>query len=147
MLFSWLPTAIFHCLMRSAVVYMKYYAFLMSALICHEKFHELVFYSSLSLTKIQAFDFNAIGWNELFLELCNLFTTKTVSLYHNSSVWLDPREASSWHRNSVDFTSFRYLAPEPRNFLWILFTYTLSASWNVQFVRSLLSLGFMTYQP
>ena len=34
---------------------------------------------------------------------------QSVSLYHNSSVWLDPRNASSWDRNPVDFTSVRYL--------------------------------------
>ena len=36
----------------------------------------------------------------------------TVSLYHNSSVWLDKRDASSWDWNPADFTSVGYLAAE-----------------------------------
>ena len=34
---------------------------------------------------------------------------QTVLLYHNSSVWLDLRNASSRDRNSTDFMSVRYL--------------------------------------
>ena len=29
---------------------------------------------------------------------------QTVSLYHNSSVWLDTQDASSWNRNLANFT-------------------------------------------
>ena len=29
---------------------------------------------------------------------------QTVSLYHNSSVWLDTQDASSWDRNAPNFT-------------------------------------------
>ena len=40
-----------------------------------------------------------------------------VSLFHHSSVWLDPRDTSSRDRNPGDFTSVRYLTPEPIVFL------------------------------
>ena len=34
---------------------------------------------------------------------------QTLSLYHNSNVWLETRDASSWDRNPADFTPIRYL--------------------------------------
>ena len=34
-----------------------------------------------------------------------------VSLYHNSLMWLDMRDASSRDRNPADFTSVGYLTP------------------------------------
>ena len=37
---------------------------------------------------------------------------QTFSLYHSSSVWLDPRYTSSRHRNPADFTSVGYLTQE-----------------------------------
>ena len=40
----------------------------------------------------------------------------TVSLYHNSFVWLDPRDTSNWGRNQADFTSVGYLTPDPSSF-------------------------------
>ena len=41
---------------------------------------------------------------------------QTVSLYHNSSVWLDSRGASSWDQNSADFTSVGHLTTVPSSF-------------------------------
>ena len=38
---------------------------------------------------------------------------QTVSLYHNSSVWLDREDASSWDRNPADFMLVRYLIAQP----------------------------------
>ena len=37
---------------------------------------------------------------------------QTVSLHHNSSVWVDMREAPGWNRNPSDFTSVGYLTPK-----------------------------------
>ena len=42
---------------------------------------------------------------------------KTVSLYHNSSIWLDMQDASSWDQNPADFTSVWYLTPKLSSFL------------------------------
>ena len=38
--------------------------------------------------------------------------SQIVSWYHNSSEWLDLRDASSWGRNPTDFTSVEYLTSE-----------------------------------
>ena len=37
---------------------------------------------------------------------------QTVSLYHNSSVWLDTRDASSWDRNPADLMLVGHLTPQ-----------------------------------
>ena len=36
--------------------------------------------------------------------VCIDILRQIVSLYHNSSVWLDTQDASSWDRNSPNFT-------------------------------------------
>ena len=41
---------------------------------------------------------------------------QTISLYQNSSVWLDPQDTSSRDRNPADFTSVGYLTPERPTF-------------------------------
>ena len=41
---------------------------------------------------------------------------QTVSLYLNSSVWLDMRDASSWNRNPTDFSSVGYSTPNLSSF-------------------------------
>ena len=41
---------------------------------------------------------------------------QTISLHHNSPVWIDTRDASSWDRNPADFKSVGYLNPEPSSF-------------------------------
>ena len=59
-----------------------------------------------------------------------------VSLYQNSSVWLDTRDDSSWDRNPADFYVIRISYPKPivilslskGTFYVYIFTYTLSAS-------------------
>ena len=44
--------------------------------------------------------------------VCIVIHRQNVSLYHNSSVRLNPRDASSRDQNPVDFTSVEYLIPK-----------------------------------
>ena len=55
---------------------------------------------------------------------------QTISLYHNSSIWVDTRDTSSWNRNPAGFTSHGNLTPKYRpiqrkwrNFFWYTFIY------------------------
>ena len=41
--------------------------------------------------------------------ICTVIHRQTVSLYHNSSVWLDTQDASIWNRNPADLMSVGYL--------------------------------------
>ena len=41
-----------------------------------------------------------------------MYMCMCIYIYHNSSVWLDTQDASSWDQNPPDFTSGRYLTPE-----------------------------------
>ena len=58
-------------------------------------------------------------WGSIYI----VIHRQTVSLYHNSSVWLDTRDASSWDRNPADFTSVGYLTPEKSSFSFRLYIY------------------------
>ena len=40
----------------------------------------------------------------IYIYIYIVINRQTVSLYHNSSVWLDTRDASSWDRNPPNFT-------------------------------------------
>ena len=68
---------------------------------------------------------------------------QTLLLYHNSSVWLDTRDASSWDLNLSDLTSVRYIIKELspsqrkwRDFLRIwLFTYMILSYQSAQIMK------------
>ena len=57
----------------------------------------------------------SIHTKKMLLSLCcsaniciyTVFHRQTVSLYHNSSVWIDTKGAWSWDRNSPNFVSYR----------------------------------------
>ena len=50
-------------------------------------------------TKVSNFTFY------LYIYIYIVIHRQTVSLYHNSAVWLDLLDASSWNKNSADFLS------------------------------------------
>ena len=70
-----------------------------------------------------------------FGELYIVIHRKTFSLYHNTSVYLDTQDSSSWDRNLADYSQSGILRHSQcwwRKFFVQLFTYMLSVIWNTQ---------------
>ena len=89
------------------------------------------------------------NWVYIYIYIYIVIHRQSVSLDHNSWVWLDARDASSWDRKPSDFTlvswiSYRraiiFSVKERILCIYIFlfsffFTYTLNSCWSAQFIK------------